>query len=190
MNEDHLDRFPHEFSGGQRQRIAIASALAVSPELLVLDEPTSSLDVSIQAQILNLLKDLQARRNLTYLFISHNLNVISYISSRVVVMYRGRLLEVAPTVELFAAPKHPYTFSLVQAIPVVDLRLIKSRESSGEIEGETSPFVGGCVYRHRCHYAKQKCSEEPPLESVSPTHVSACHFAKELKLQTGVSKAK
>lgn len=190
LDVNHLNRFPHEFSGGQRQRIAIACALATSPELLILDEPTSSLDVSVQAQILNLLKDLQARRNLTYLFISHNLNVIAYISGRVMVMYMGRIMEIAPTAELFFAPKHPYTFSLIQAIPVADLKVVRSRVASGGDDKEAYVSSQGCVYSQRCPYTKQVCLDrEPQLAEASQEHLSACHFANELKLQTRMSEA-
>ena len=183
LNEDHLYRFPHEFSGGQRQRIAVARALATNSEFLVLDEPTSFLDVSVQAQVLNLLKDLQKELKLTYLFISHNLSVIAHMSDRVGVLYLGKMMEMADTETLYTKPKHPYTHALMQAIPVPDPALRREREVlKGEVPSLTS-LPTGCVFHDRCQYATAKCSaEEPELREVAPGHLVACHYANELNL--------
>ncbi len=172
LREEHAGRYPHEFSGGQRQRIAIARALVVDPELVVLDEPTSALDVSVQAQILNLLKDLKRKRNMTYIFISHDLSVIRYMSDRVAVMYLGRIVELASADELFENPLHPYTRLLMRSIPEPD-PLVKN------IIGLSVPEIAipkaGCRYHPRCSEKMRKCeTEEPPFVEVSPGHSVRC----------------
>ena len=184
LNVKHLKRYPHAFSGGQRQRIGIARALAPNPKFIVADEPVSALDVSVQAQILNLLQDLQAEFKLTYLFISHDLSVIEHISDRVAVMYVGKIVEMAETEELFLNPKHPYTEALLSAIPIPDPRLRRERiVLSGEVANPANP-PSGCYFHPRCKYAKDICAkEEPEWREVNPGHFVACHFAEELKLQ-------
>ena len=184
LNIKHLKRYPHAFSGGQRQRIGIARALAPNPKLVVADEPVSALDVSVQAQILNLLQDLQKEFNLTYLFIAHDLSVIEHISDRVAVMYVGKIVELAETEELFLNPKHPYTEALLSAVPKPDPRLKMERIIlSGEVANPANP-PPGCYFHPRCRYAKDSCREEgPKLEEISPGHYVSCHFAEELSLQ-------
>ncbi|MGH7903652.1 MAG: ABC transporter ATP-binding protein [Candidatus Dormibacteraceae bacterium] len=182
LNPGFTNRYPHEFSGGQRQRIGIARALALNPRLIVCDEPVSALDVSIQAQIINLMEDLQREFNLTYLFIAHDLSVVRHISDRVMVMYLGRIVEVAESVEIYQAPKHPYTKALLSAIPVPDPRL-QSRRRLVELSGEiASPLdvPPGCRFHPRCPIAQVPgvCDQtDPVLEEKTPAHLAACHFS-------------
>jgi len=180
----HLKRYPHAFSGGQRQRIGVARALATNPKLIIADEPVSALDVSIQAQILNLLKDLQDEFQLTFLFIAHDLSVVEHISTRVAVMYVGKIVELAKTDDLFANPKHPYTEALLSAVPKPDPDIVTERiVLKGEIPNPANP-PSGCYFHPRCPYQKDVCKEaEPSWEEVTPKHFAACHFARELSLR-------
>ncbi len=175
LARDHLDRFPHEFSGGQRQRIGIARALAVQPEFIVADEPVSALDVSIQAQVINLLEDLKTDLNLTMLFIAHDLGVVEHICDRVIVMYLGRVMEVGPVAELYARPNHPYTKALLSAVPIPKPGRRKDRVVlKGDIPSPINP-PSGCVFRTRCPIATPECATSVPvLTDVSAGHLSAC----------------
>jgi len=175
MNAGHMRRYPHEFSGGQRQRIGIARALAVDPKFIVADEPVSALDVSIQAQVVNLLQDLKDELGLTMLFIAHDLGVVEYISDKVVVMYLGRIMEIAPAKELYRNPVHPYTEALLSAVPIPDPTIKRERVIlQGDIPSPINP-PSGCVFRTRCPIAIEDCKHVvPPLEEVGPGHLKAC----------------
>ncbi|MCD4675958.1 MAG: ABC transporter ATP-binding protein [Desulfobacula sp.] len=183
LTKDHLLRYPHEFSGGQRQRIAVARAIATNPEIIVLDEPTSALDVSVQAQILNLLKKLKNEFNLTYIFITHHLLVVKYISTRIVVMYLGKIVEIANTEDLFANPAHPYTFALFSGIPSTDAKDISNRiVLTGDVPSPINP-PQGCRFHTRCPFAMDICKKDlPELAGVnnSSQHKVACHRSREV----------
>ena len=179
LNTEHANRFPHEFSGGQQQRVGIARALAVQPEFIVCDEPISALDVSIQSQVVNMLEDLQAEENLTYLFIAHDISVVRHISRRIGVMYLGCLVELAESLEVCSHPLHPYTQSLLSAVPLPDPVKTRQRQRillEGDIPSPLNP-PSGCRFHTRCRYATEKCRQSmPPFREVAPGHFVACHM--------------
>ena len=184
MSPEVMRRYPHAFSGGQRQRIGIARALVCQPNLIVADEPVSALDVSVQAQILNLLQDLQDQMGLTFVFVAHDLSVVAHICNRVAVMYVGKLVEMAPTFELFTNPKHPYTEALLSAIPKPDPRRKGTARIilEGEVANPANP-PSGCYFHPRCAYAQDLCKEQEPVwDEVAPDHFAKCHFAHDLDL--------
>ncbi len=184
LRSQHIRRYPHEFSGGQRQRIGIARSLALNPQLIICDEPVSALDVSIQAQTLNLLKGLQRDFNLSYVFVAHDLSVVQHISDRVAVMYVGKIAEMADAVELYQRPLHPYTEALMSSVPKADPRREKQRiVMSGDVADPSNP-PPGCLFHPRCRYAEDVCvTDVPKLREIKPDHFVSCHFAGELELR-------
>ena len=184
LNPLYMRRYPHEFSGGQRQRIGLARTLSLNPRLVIADEPVSALDVSVQAQVLNLLKHLQEELGLTLIFIAHDLSVVEHISDRIAVMYVGKIVEMAETNELLRNPLMPYTEALLSAIPPADPDIHPNRiRLTGEVPSPANP-PSGCIFHPRCAYAKDVCKTDvPPLEEISPGHFSACHFSRELHLR-------
>ena len=182
LNTEHANRFPHEFSGGQQQRIGIARALAVEPEFIVCDEPISALDVSIQSQVVNMLEDLQEERELTYLFIAHDISVVRHISSRIGVMYLGSMVELADSYELYRNPIHPYTKTLMSAVPIPDPKVTRARERlilEGDIPSPINP-PSGCKFHTRCPYAMERCREEvPEFKEYGSGHFAACHLLEK-----------
>jgi peptide/nickel transport system ATP-binding protein len=184
LRPEYMQRYPHAFSGGQRQRIGIARALALNPRLVVADEPVSALDVSVQAQVLNLMLDLQEKLHLTYLFVAHDLSVVKHISDRVCVMYVGKVVEMASTEELFETPRHPYTAALMMAVPVPDpTKRHVIQELPGEVASPANP-PSGCYFHPRCEYAAEVCrTETPQLREITPDHFVSCHLAENLDLE-------
>lgn len=183
LRPEYMQRYPHAFSGGQRQRIGIARALALKPRLVVADEPVSALDVSVQAQVLNLMLELQEKLNLTYLFVAHDLSVVKHISDRVCVMYVGKVVEMAPTLELFDTPRHPYTAALMAAVPVPDpTQRHVIQDLPGEVASPANP-PSGCYFHPRCEHARDVCRlQTPQLREITPGHFVSCHRAEELQL--------
>jgi peptide/nickel transport system ATP-binding protein len=183
LRGEHVRRYPHEFSGGQRQRIGIARSLALNPQLIICDEPVSALDVSVQAQTLNLMNDLKADFNLAYIFVAHDLSVVQHISDRVAVMYVGRIAEVANSIELYEHPLHPYTEALMSAVPRPNPRVKKERIiMEGDVADPGNP-PPGCLFHPRCRYAQERCKVDiPELRELKPDHFVSCHFAEELEL--------
>ena len=190
LNPDHALRFPHEFSGGQRQRIGIARAIALNPDLVICDEPISALDVSIQAQVVNMLEDLQAELGLTYLFITHDLSMVRHIAGRIGVMYLGKIVELAPSASLYRAPAHPYTRALLNSIPIADPEARRDAEPmAGEIPSPMN-VPSGCRFRTRCPFATELCaSTEPKLAAVGESHFAACHYPLKVNAKTSAPSA-
>jgi oligopeptide/dipeptide ABC transporter ATP-binding protein len=184
LNASYMHRYPHEFSGGQRQRIGLARTLSLNPRLIVADEPVSALDVSVQAQVLNLLQELKDQLGLTLIFVAHDLSVVEHISDRVAVMYVGKIVELAETETLLTQPLHPYTEALLSAIPPADPDVKQERiKLQGEVPSPANP-PSGCIFHPRCNYAKDRCKTDiPDLQEVTPGHFVSCHFAKELQLK-------
>jgi len=184
LDPAYMRRYPHEFSGGQRQRIGLARTLSLNPRLIIADEPVSALDVSVQAQVLNLLQELQTDLGLTLVFVAHDLSVVEHISDRIAVMYVGKIVEMAETNELLHRPLHPYTEALLSSIPPADPDIHPNRiRLQGEVPSPANP-PSGCIFHPRCSYAKEICSQkEPPLVEYSPGHFASCHFAGELRLR-------
>jgi len=184
LDPAYMQRYPHEFSGGQRQRIGLARTLSLNPRLVIADEPVSALDVSVQAQVLNLLQELKERLNLTLIFVAHDLSVVEHISDRVAVMYVGKIMELGETEEMLHRPLHPYTEALLSSIPPADPDILPQRiKLPGEVPSPANP-PAGCIFHPRCNYAKPECKERAPdLREITPGHFSACHFAGELVLK-------